>query len=192
MKNFTVLFLTIIFIGITACKSEKEKLHDRIKDVSMTYTKSLFDSTFKIDELVITKIDTFTLKTQMILMGSLLDDKISKLYIDADKALNELKNSRRLYQLSQGYPSVKITKEMWEEDNETATKIISEIEEKKTLRDSLWKYSSTADSTTFLNYLVFFKLKYSNKSLVQKELDGEIIITKDFKIKERPEYGPRD
>ena len=94
---------------------------------------------------------------------------------------------KKLLQQKIAYYKAKV---LWPEGYE---KQINELTRNQYYLDTITKLVKTADSTTFLNYIVMFKAKYSDTHNVESETNIEtVLLTPGFKIKRMEDYYNED
>lgn len=182
MKKF--LLIALLF-GCKQTQQQKEAaLKDSIAPIVKTYFTYFFDG-LKVDTIQIVEIDTLTPKKLDTLKAIEYNSLLSDCKAKADEIVKQFTPYQRMLDIEYSKYAANNLKDLQDQGS--------------LLLDSMYMYDSlsrislqkskNADSTTFLNYLVKVNVKVSTNDMVQKELtDLAVIITKDFKVKERHDY----
>lgn len=175
----------LLFIGVAACelKPKEVTLKEKIEPILRIYTTNLFG---RIDSLVIFKIDTLTssqieyYKTEQYI--SKTEEIMSKLELQK----SELSLYRTMAEFSHTATNIRL----FEEKRDEVKKMIAEMNEYDSLMGLHLERQKVADSTDFNGYIARFRLKYSDSTtMVQETIDNaEVIITPDFKIREKKAF----
>jgi hypothetical protein len=187
MKNILLFIITITII-LTGCTSKKAKLEQNIKTTVRACMKSLLGEDFTIDTLILNKIDTSTQRRIMYYTSDMLLDSIKTRFTTIEQKSKKFQNDKNIYNLTEDYGTrVELRQICVDEyrDKEEANKERNNLIDK---RDSILHHINDFDNLKFLFYHVSFIIKFSNKALFQKEIDGELFVTSDFKLKDRKDF----
>lgn len=181
------IFLLLVTANFSCKQTQKQKEEDLKKRVE-PIVKKYFNAQGlgHIDTLEIYKIDTLTPSGVFIIQAMEYFYTMQNINDELQKKVKDLKFYSKLNQISYSQYASNEIKDIGEEGR----KLIAKSDYYDSLRKDCINKVDTANKKTFIAYSVRFNLKYSDTTtLVQNSLDsGEVIVTKDFKIKEKKSF----
>ncbi len=176
MKKVFIIFL------LASCQVNKqEQLHSKIEPALKKYVAAITPG--KIDSLSIVKIDTLNDREIEFLKAVQYKNVVEELQAKFDEEIKDAKFYSQMQDISYSIHAANVLKDKREE----LTKLKDGIVLNDSLRIISFDKALRADTTNFLGYIARFRLKFSDTiTLVQSSIDnGEVVITKDFKIMEK-------
>lgn len=173
--------LLIALVLVSCSKDFKSEMKDSVK----IYVSNAYGANVNVSEFNITKIDTITQEKRYDIASTVLYSKLQTQKEGYNVMKDAFESASEIYSSDQSNEEYKAHYEETKEEYNKIEKIIRPMVDRL---DALAKKQSSVDKNKFLAYDVRGTIKYVTSENVEKTDSIYLIVNKDLKIIEKPDF----
>lgn len=196
MNKYTYLII-ILLISLVSCKSEEQKLHDKIHDMLQRDLKKMYrDQDERVEKIEILSIDSITPRKQCYMVSDLYDE--ITLHI-SDSILYEMKIVELESSINATMGQMDALTSYSGADSKYGKKSSTLLKKAQAMQDyylevsqhyeELKKSCDTVDATTLLDYGVWAVAQINTDDSELRKDTLSFVVTKDLHIQNRRSYA---